>query len=631
MTDFLIQMGLSNACFSLALATVAMVVGARAKRPYLAHMLWLLVFVKLVTPPVVTIPVGMPALAASPDDLPAEINLPVVSELDVQAQPAAIPAAPPRFVWSNISAKLHAVKPWLASIWLLGSLFVFAWSVRRVFQFIRLLQQNTEPAPHQLQTAADTIAKQLKLNTLPSILTTSAHLSPMVWWAGGKVRVVIPASLLDEMEISEWRWVLAHELAHVRRRDYLVRWLEWLACVCFWWNPVVWWAQRNLRAMEEICCDALVLSCLQPKPRSYANSLLTAVEFFACPAIRPPAMVCEVNSGGFLERRFRMIVQETPNRVSSRWLQACVLLCAVVVLPLGLAYGQDHEAVGKRLRAAVEAGELTGEQARVMLGALKQAEGGDKDQAADRAKAYLMNVKKKLGAAVEAGKISKEDAVKRYEGAEKAVKERMAAGRGERGSKRVTRADYARVEAELRKLVAEGKLTEKEARAKLVATRKMIWQKSERDTRETTRGDRGGESDKDVDWGAIRKRIEGAVKAGKMTREQADEAYNGFRKRMAQGGERERGERDRGDWIQEVLKEKGKLADRQIRPTLVVLDRVIHELKNWDREHDVEFELSTGLEDYLEEEAGLDADQIELVVGIARRVFDSEKETDRER
>jgi bla regulator protein BlaR1 len=57
MTDFFFQMGLSNACLSLALAIVAMVVGAKARRPHLAHLLWLLVFVKLVTPPIVTIPV----------------------------------------------------------------------------------------------------------------------------------------------------------------------------------------------------------------------------------------------------------------------------------------------------------------------------------------------------------------------------------------------------------------------------------------------------------------------------------------------------------------------------------------------------------------------------------------------
>jgi len=55
MTDFLFQMGLSNAFLSLALGIVAMAVGAKARRPRLAHMLWLLVFIKLVTPPVMRI------------------------------------------------------------------------------------------------------------------------------------------------------------------------------------------------------------------------------------------------------------------------------------------------------------------------------------------------------------------------------------------------------------------------------------------------------------------------------------------------------------------------------------------------------------------------------------------------
>lgn len=80
MTDFFFQMGLSNACFSLALAIVAMVVGAKAKRPHLAHMLWLLVFVKLVTPPIATIPIvtipaqGETAVAIKAESLGQEVR-----------------------------------------------------------------------------------------------------------------------------------------------------------------------------------------------------------------------------------------------------------------------------------------------------------------------------------------------------------------------------------------------------------------------------------------------------------------------------------------------------------------------------------------------------------------------------
>jgi len=352
MIDFLFQMGLSNACFSLALAIVAMVVGAKARRPHLAHMLWLLVFIKLVTPPIVTIPIvtipaqGETAVAINDHSRPGP-PLSNSRQLNIDAQPDA-----------SLSSKLgsaawnHA-RVWLPPIWLLGSVVVFAGSMVRVYRFSRLLAAKSDVAPQQLQTAAEKIARRLGLKKIPTICTTSARISPMVWWTGGKVRIVIPTTLLDKMDAHEWQWVLAHELAHIRRRDYMVRWLEWLACVCFWWNPVVWWAQRNLRAMEEICCDELVISCLNPKPKSYADSLLSTVEFLARPAFRPQAMASEINSGGVLNymRRFKMIVSETPSRPKSRWLQTCVLLCAISVLSLGAVYvaaEEDRAAAGDK-------------------------------------------------------------------------------------------------------------------------------------------------------------------------------------------------------------------------------------------------------------------------------------------
>ena len=83
MMDLLLQMGLSNACFALVLALVAMTVGARARRPHLAHLLWLLVFVKLVTPPLVTIPAGVFSL--SPDRVSAG------ARASLSGEPSAVP------------------------------------------------------------------------------------------------------------------------------------------------------------------------------------------------------------------------------------------------------------------------------------------------------------------------------------------------------------------------------------------------------------------------------------------------------------------------------------------------------------------------------------------------------------
>jgi beta-lactamase regulating signal transducer with metallopeptidase domain len=613
MTDLLFQMGLSNACFSLGLAIVAMVVGAKTRRPHLAHMLWLLVFVKLVTPPVVTLPiVTIPAqgeTAAAIGD--ASMPEPVISgssELN-----------------SETSSRLRAAawnyaRVWLPPIWLLGSVVVFGFSMIRVCRFSKLLAAESEVGRQDLQTAAVKIAHRLGLNRIPEIRTTSAHVSPMVWWAGGRVLIVIPMTLLDQMDFQQSQWIVAHELAHVRRRDYLVRWLEWLACVCFWWNPVVWWAQRNLRAAEEICCDELVISCLNPKPRSYANSLLSAVEFLARPALRPPAMASEVNGGGFLERRFKMIVSDNSKRSNSRRLQMCVLLCAVVVLPLGIASAQDYKAVEKRLGEAVANGELSLAQASVMMDALRKA-GGAKKQAAksksdtdlegvwekltamvkageltkeqaidkmseikreaakksqysDRAQAHLIKVKKQLGELFEAGKISKEEAAKRFVSAQKDIKERMVAGRRQSGPKRLTVEEYKRVEAKMRKMIEDGKAKAEDVERRLIEMRKMIGERGEGER--TARGGAQG------DYAGFERRLKAAVAQGKMTREEAGEKLASFRRRMAMAGEGERGEKriTREDYARaeaEVKKmvEAGKISKEDMRARLNEMRRMM--------------------------------------------------------
>ena len=273
-----------------------------------------------------------------------------------------------------------------------------------------------------------------------------------------------------------------------------------------------------------------------------------------------------------------MIVSETPKSSKSRWLQACVLLCAMVVLPLGIASAQDYEAVERRLGEGVAEGELTLKQAGVMMDALKKAGGAKKDQGLDRAEAYLMKVKKELGALVEAGSISREDAAKRYEGAKKGLKARMA-GRGERqrgddkqreyegferrikaavrqgkmtreeageklkgfrqrlemaeqaerSERGITVEEYKRAEAKMQKMIEEGKAKPEDVERRLIEMRKMIRDEGERgDGRQrTTHGDKRAE------YKGFERRIKAAVAEGKMTREQAREKIEGYKKRMA--------------------------------------------------------------------------------------------------
>jgi hypothetical protein len=174
------------------------------------------------------------------------------------------------------------------------------------------------------------------LRRAPDILITHAAISPMTWWTGGRVRVLLPSALCVRLREDELRWVLGHELGHVKRRDHLVRWLEWLACVAFWWNPVVWLARARLRHDEEASCDALVIDRLGGRPQAYARALLAVVEFLAQPAARPPAVATGIDAGGRLERRFARIVAGEHARAVSRRTVAGLLGIALVLMTLGI-------------------------------------------------------------------------------------------------------------------------------------------------------------------------------------------------------------------------------------------------------------------------------------------------------
>ena len=80
----------------------------------------------------------------------------------------------------------------------------------------------------------------------------------MLWAIGGRPRLLVPSELWSATSLDERTSLLLHELAHLKRRDHWVRWLELIVGGLYWWHPAVWWGRRLLREAEEQCCDAWV-------------------------------------------------------------------------------------------------------------------------------------------------------------------------------------------------------------------------------------------------------------------------------------------------------------------------------------------------------------------------------------
>ncbi|MEZ5978193.1 MAG: M56 family metallopeptidase [Planctomycetota bacterium] len=363
MNAYLLSACASNLAVSTALALAAALVQRRGTKPRVAHFLWLLVLIKLVTPPLFSLPLF---------ELPGD---------DLEGRVAALLAAGSAVTTSEAVASAPAfdLTAFLANAarlaWIAGSALVLVVSLARAFRFDRRLRTASSPAPAELVATSARLARRLGLARAPKLLTTDANVAPLVWWFGGAPRVVVPRALVEGLPKERLELVLAHELAHLRRRDHVVRWIEWLACVAFWWNPVAWIARRNLRIEEEVCCDALVIASLGAKPKAYATSLLDAIELLARPVLRPPAVASAMDSGGALTRRMNMILANPAAALGRNRALGAAALLSIVFVPLGIAAPQepDYEAIGNRLVTAVRAGEVSADQAKAMMGALASA------------------------------------------------------------------------------------------------------------------------------------------------------------------------------------------------------------------------------------------------------------------
>ncbi len=130
------------------------------------------------------------------------------------------------------------------------------------------------------------------------------QLPPMVVPGWRRPRLLLPVSLMGKLNASQRDALLLHELLHVKRRDHLVRMLELMVGVAFWWLPMVGSIGKQLRACEEACCDAAVVARLPHARRDYARLLLDVLDF-AKPLPSQAVPHVTAMSAADLEKRLR--------------------------------------------------------------------------------------------------------------------------------------------------------------------------------------------------------------------------------------------------------------------------------------------------------------------------------------
>ncbi len=309
-------------------------------RPAVRHALWLVVLVKLLTPPGVQWPWPLPdpgpalwprsATAEEPftsfqSVLPpgdvqellllAEEAIPAQEEIlalvaEGSGSEAFVPQASPEKGVSTWPARVVALG---LVLWLAGGAGMVILQAIRIVRFGRLLVRGRAAPPWLVRQLRELAAR---LGMRPPVLRVVPDLGTPLLWSLGRPQLLWPASLLEELPAHCRRSVLAHELAHLGRRDHWVGWLLLLAECVWWWNPLFWYVRRQLRENAELACDAWVVAVLPEDRRAYAEALIEVSQLVATVAAPVPAVGMSRGPRQIFERRLTMIMRErVPCRV----------------------------------------------------------------------------------------------------------------------------------------------------------------------------------------------------------------------------------------------------------------------------------------------------------------------------
>ena len=199
------------------------------------------------------------------------------------------------------------IEPWLPLLvgaWLAGVMLSSLRALRQYWRTRELCRRDAQPLPEwearlQALVVRFGVSRPVKLVKSAIVQTPS-----LIGWLAPVI--VLPTSVLVGLTPKQLELVIAHELGHIRRWDFLVNLMQIAVETVLFYHPVVHWISREVRNDREACCDDLVLR-LGADPVDYATTLASLEELRD--VTHAPALAA---SGGFLLGRIRRIVGAEP-------------------------------------------------------------------------------------------------------------------------------------------------------------------------------------------------------------------------------------------------------------------------------------------------------------------------------
>ena len=277
----------------------------------LRYALLLIVLLKFATPPFLSLPIGMfsqPSVAQFTDVTPTPVFNSTVETVTSDQSNLKSPVTPQPPLETQVATSTGVEASSQADIptkskksqttefstyRLIACLFLLVYVPGVILYLVRLISQYVSirkqvlasecRSTGSLQGRLHQLSQQLGMKSCPELRISNNLDAP---FAIGAIRpiIVLPQETIHQLDSDQLDIVMAHELAHVRRRDMLIGWFETLLTALWWFHPAIWWLKSSLRQTREDCCDDMLIANQITKPDRYCETIIQAAAYKTTPS-----------------------------------------------------------------------------------------------------------------------------------------------------------------------------------------------------------------------------------------------------------------------------------------------------------------------------------------------------------
>jgi len=294
------------------------------------YALWLVVIVRLLLPDVPTVPAATL--------FPVQTALSAVQHV---GHASVILPASPTFSAAPVSS---ARIPWLAMAWLAGTAGLLLHFGVNNFRWWRRLKRAPEVEVPEVLRLLEECREEMGVSRV-RLMQLPGTASPAMTGLFQPV-IVLPEDFLEQFNEEELRWILLHEMAHMKRWDAPMQFLTQILQAIYWFNPLVWIAFACFRADRELACDAYVLDRQSPQTsHNYGRALIKVAETYPRSLFAPGFLgISEERTN--LQERVEKIGRH--RRTPLLWATSGLLLCGLLAFVFLTRCGPPpHEATVK--------------------------------------------------------------------------------------------------------------------------------------------------------------------------------------------------------------------------------------------------------------------------------------------